>query len=233
MLDVALPWCGAFRITRRPGSRRGRIARSAFFADVAGQDDRHVAQADLEHDRVFVADALAFPVGERRVEDAHLDVAEALASPACTVRQRDAVTRGRASPKARSPACGGTGHALPDRAGRRVLEHAAGAEDVVGIAVGQDQGVQPPHAERPQRAHDHALADVEAGRRVDGVRAGGERRDAAGIDQQRPAARAATTTVASPCPTSSTTTRSGTAAGGTASRATAAGPISSSAAQTT
>ena len=44
------------------------------------------------------------------------------------------------------------------------------------------------HAERAQRRHDHALADVEAGR-LGAVGAGRERRDAAGVDEQRRAAR--------------------------------------------
>ena len=50
----------------------------AFSADVARQDDRDVAEPQLEHDRVLVAHALALPVGRRRMQHAQFDGAEAL-----------------------------------------------------------------------------------------------------------------------------------------------------------
>ena len=78
MLDVALPWCGAFRTTSRPGSRRGRIARSPSLPMSPGSTIETLAQPHLEHDRVLVPHALALPVGRRRMQHAQLDVAEAL-----------------------------------------------------------------------------------------------------------------------------------------------------------
>ena len=50
----------------------------AFAADVAGQDDRDVAQPNVEHDGVVVADALTLPVRGRWVEDANLDAGDDL-----------------------------------------------------------------------------------------------------------------------------------------------------------
>ena len=84
------------------------MALLSLAADVAGQDDRDVADPHLEHDRVVVADALALPVGRRRVQDANLDVAEALDVARLHVSPRHADDRAPAA-SARRPGCGGTG----------------------------------------------------------------------------------------------------------------------------
>ena len=51
---------------------------------------------------------------------------------------------------------------------------------MIGVAVREDEGVEPPDAGNPKRRRNDAVADVEAGT---------ARHEAAGIDEQRAAAR--------------------------------------------
>ena len=71
---------------------------------------------------------------------------------------------------------------------RRQVPHDPGrADEVIGIAVGEDHRLEARDAERAQRRHHDTLADVEAGR-LGAVGAGRERREPAGIDEHRRAA---------------------------------------------
>ena len=51
---------------------------------------------------------------------------------------------------------------LPHLARPKLANHRRGAADVIGIAVGQHDGVEPPDARGSQHRRDHAVADVEA-----------------------------------------------------------------------
>ena len=42
-----------------------------FRADISGQDDRDITDADVEHDRVLVADPLSFPIRQRRMQNTY------------------------------------------------------------------------------------------------------------------------------------------------------------------
>ena len=83
-------------------------------------------------------------------------------------------------------------NALPHLARPELAEDRAGAADVIGIAVRQREVVEPPESGVAQDRRDDAVADVERGRR----------RQAAGVDQQRRAARERRTNAESPWPTS-------------------------------
>ena len=159
-------------------SRRGELRHDRALdvgADVAGQQHRDVAVDDLQHDRVVVADTRALPVGRRRMQ--HTD---ARAHQRATPRPRDAAATcdaGRAAPAEGRPASGAwrrTGIALPERVGAKSLEDRRGAADVIGIAVREQQRVEPPNAARPERRREHAAPMSK--------RAAAERR-AAGVDE--------------------------------------------------
>ena len=104
-------------------------------------------------------------------------------SPALTLRPAQP-QRLRPGAKRRERLEPGHGNALPHLAGLELAHDRAGASDVVGIAVREDQIVEPPHPGHAQRRSDDAVADVETG-------APGRPGHAAGVNEQRGAARKA------------------------------------------
>ena len=113
-------------------------------SDVAGQDDRHVAVPDLQHQRVVVAHPLAFPVGAWRVPGAHGHRPSRRRSPAWTVRQAARVRVG-ARRELREHGVARHGHALPDLPRTEHLEHRAGAAHMVGVTVRHGEHVEAAH----------------------------------------------------------------------------------------
>ena len=154
MLDVRLPWCGTFTTRRRAGGVVAATSRSTGLADVARQQHRHVAPAQLEHERVVVADLLPLPVGRRRMARGDLDAVD-----------RRARSPRRRSPSARRRACAASRsarqrlearhrNAFPHLARPELAQDRRGAADVIGIAVRQREVVEPAEpgvAERPAR----------------------------------------------------------------------------------
>ena len=66
--------CRGGRLSRCEGPQ-GQMGRKETLhrgADIARQHDRHSAVANLQDDRVVVADLLTFPVGKGRVSHVHL-----------------------------------------------------------------------------------------------------------------------------------------------------------------
>ena len=118
-------------------------ARSTSRADVTGQQDRDVAVAQLEHDRVVVADAPAFPVGRRRMQHPQLDAADLERSPRLHRAPRGA--RARSASRA-EPSMGtwfGTG-TPPTLRGREIAQQRSSAAEVIGIAVRDGEIVERP-----------------------------------------------------------------------------------------
>ena len=113
----------------------------AFSADIAGQHHRDPPQSHLEHHRVVVSHPLALPVGRRGMQDPHFDVAQGRRRRPWTVRQL-APRCGRSAIRLRRPACGGTGTPSQICAGGEVPHHAGRAEQVIGIAVRDDEAVR-------------------------------------------------------------------------------------------
>ena len=131
-----------------------------FAADVAGQDDRHVADPQLEHDGILVPDALAFPLGRARVQHANLDARRSVR--VARLHRPPGTPRAVANDGERAQ----TGvwrdrYRLPRRSRREAAQKAARAADVIGIAVRHDERVETRTPKRAQRRRDDALADVE------------------------------------------------------------------------
>ena len=76
MLDVRAAVVRDLQDDGRQQVERRRAALLDFPADVAGQQHRHLAEAQLDDERVVVAHALALPVRRRRMMDAQLDAAD-------------------------------------------------------------------------------------------------------------------------------------------------------------
>ena len=131
-------------------------------ADVAGQDDLHVAVAKLEDDRVVVPHALPFPLGTRA------GCSTRTSTPSTrTISPAIDVPEGRADDVAQHPAtpasgtCLGTGIPSHTSAGPQPFDDPWRPADVVGIAVRERQPRQARYAERAHGGHDHASAHVE------------------------------------------------------------------------
>ena len=128
------------------GSRRGVTQLLPFAADVAGQDDRHVAEPQLEHDGVVVAHALTLPFGRRRMQNANLDSRRRLA----VARLHDAPRRSRAGgmrgerTQARVRRNRDT---FPDRSRRKPPQHGPARRRCDRDRHGSHERVQPANAE--------------------------------------------------------------------------------------
>ncbi len=151
--------------------------------DVPGQPERRVPPVQLEDDRVVVAHALALPVGGLRVEDGdvHAIHHEAIAGPDTPPAQP---ARGRLGAQARKRLEWRNRDALPGLARPELVDDGVGAADVIGIAVREDEIIEPPDAGQAQHRRHHAVADVERRRRRGARRA----HQTSGISQHRGAA---------------------------------------------
>ncbi len=112
-----------------------------FVSDVAREQHRHAAEAELEDDRIVVADLLALPVRHRRVVDAQLDAAKL-----------EAIAALKRSPAGTSPGGGlvealgrfvvGDRHSLPHLARRERPHQRQRAADVIRVAVSDGEIVE-------------------------------------------------------------------------------------------
>ena len=147
-------------------------------ADVTGQEDRHLAPAELEHERIFVPHLLALPVLAAGVlrHDLHavdLDVVAGVdvrPPRACRLRPGSNLCE-RVGARHRNP--------LPHLARPELADDRESAAHVVGVAVRQREPIEPPETGGPDDRRHDAVADVE--RR--------SKREPAGIDEERRAMR--------------------------------------------
>ena len=114
-------------------------------ADVPGQDDRHVAPAQFENDRIVVADVLPFPIRQRGMLDDHVDAVDREPIVRLDGRPARATRRRRAAQVAE---CRRTGHgdAFPHVTWPEVPDERCEAADVVGVAVRDGGRVEPADA---------------------------------------------------------------------------------------
>ena len=138
----ALPWCGALTMTIGGGAKPRDHVGLDGPGDVTRQDERDVADPDVEHDRVVVADLLPLPVGLRRIEDGERRGAggQRLAGAALDPGNPGA-RGGGAQPPQRLVAR--NRDAVPDFGRRQRAEDRGRAADVIGIAVRQHERPEP------------------------------------------------------------------------------------------
>ena len=141
-----------------PG-RRKRAGQRGFdlCADVTRKDDRDITIANLEHDRVVVANDWPFPIGQRRMHGSDLDLTKLdriarLYSSSATADPR------RANPNVVEELGGWRRHAFPDFTRSEIGHHRGGAANVVRMSVGQHEVVETLHSLRPEKRRHHSLA---------------------------------------------------------------------------
>src|SRR6266850_4459662 len=163
-----------FQDSERSGADGGDEITFDGLADVTCEDERDVAPAKLDHNRIVVADFLALPVGRRRMQDGDRHFIDPQVVAGGDVRPREtARIRGGVKDFQRLEAR--HGNAFPDMPRTEFLHDGARAADVIRIAMRQDEVVEATNARSTQDGSDDAIADVEGGRAD----------ESSGIEEQR------------------------------------------------
>ena len=141
LLDVALPWCAAFRTTSGASVSRGMRSRSTSLPISPGSRIETVAVAEFDHDGVIVAHALPLPVRRGWMHDPDLDAPGALDVAGQAASARRCGARRQAS-QAAETSMRRDGNALPHVRDRNSPQDSLCSIDMIGIPMCHDQRMQ-------------------------------------------------------------------------------------------
>ena len=177
LLEVALPWWAAFRMTSGPSARPGISASSTSLPMSPGSRiDTSWYRTSRTTESSFLTRCRS-QSGRRRMQHANLHRPGAL-DVAGTHGPPDDLSLLRTLVQLLQDRVRRHRNAFPHIGRTKPLEHDLGATDVVRVAMGQDQRVQPRDAQCAQCRHEDTRADIE-----------GRARETAGVHQHGIAAR--------------------------------------------